>query len=372
MHIGTITFHAAHNFGSVLQAYALQTFVEEICEEKKIPCEYTILNYRSPIQKQMYRVLPCPDSLKNIIKLLMRLPYYSQYKEKYNSFETFISKVLHTSTEVNSVKELLLEANKCEKLLCGSDQIWNIRAKDSTIAYYLYYPEKPKYSYAASFGPLQIDWNKYDRQFYSEALKRFKTISVREEGSADIVEELTGKRPEIHVDPTLLLDKDKWESLASNYGEGRGKYILVYCLEPTKNQLQIINSISQQMHLPVIITRYNNKNDYFNNFIKCYSSGPDDFLSLVKNAELIITSSFHGTAFSILMEKTFFVIDGLSDNRISSLLSLTGLTSRSINSMNIENIIGNAYSIDFCIARKQLIHERQRSKDYLLRIIHEI
>lgn len=141
---------------------------------------------------------------------------------------------------------------------------------------------------------------------------------------------MTGINCPIHVDPTLLLPIDSWRKIQSDYSYNDGKYILLYCLEPTKQQLNWAKQISQKLKLPIVITRFNNKNDIINSFIKCYDAGPCDFLALIDHAALVLTSSFHGTAFSLIYHKPFFVFNGVTDNRISSILTRTQMIERSI------------------------------------------
>ncbi len=127
----------------------------------------------------------------------------------------------------------------------------------------------------------------------------------------------------------------------------------------------MIRQISTCLKLPVVITQYKNKNDYFNRFIKKYETGPKEFPHLVDHASFVVTSSFHGTAFSILYEKPFFALDGMADRRISSLLKLTGLEEQSVTSVDLEKKLTKHDRINFTRANEKLIVERQRSLTYL-------
>ena len=364
MKISTITFHGAHNFGSVLQAYALQNTVESLCKNKGVACEYEIINYRTYLQKNIYALLPRVKNFSSLIKRLMRLPYLHAYKEKYKKFEDFINFTLNTGKEVSSIEEIKESYKDVDVYLSGSDQIWNVRSRDFSSVYYLPFESGKKISYAVSFGPIKIDWNKYNKEEISQNLENFDAISVREEGSADNVEQLIGVRPQVHVDPTMLLSADEWRELSSGVTYKDGKYILLYCLEPSKTQLKMAKQISKKLKLPVVITKYNNKNDYFNGFKKLYWTGPKDFISLIDNASLVLTSSFHGTAFSLIFNKKFYALDVMLDNRISCILNRTGLQGRSIESAEQLNKI-NLDDIDFTNANKFLLQEKEKSKNYL-------
>ena len=365
MRIAAITFHGAHNYGSVLQAYALQTFVQNLCAERHVACDYKIINYRSPFQKEMYGELP-PTSLKRGIKRMMELPYYTSISTQRQKFESFLSTYLRLTKEINQEEELSRFQEVFDVFISGSDQIWNIRAADFSYAYMCEFTQKKKISYAASLGPLDIDWNKYDKERYLKALKQYSCISVRENRSKRMVDHLLDNEgSQIHVDPTLLLSAEEWRKIQSDYNYQDGKYILLYCLEPDQTQLRIAERFSEKLKLPVVITGYRNKKDYFNHFVKCYDAGPLDFLSLVDHAAFVVTASFHGTAFSIIYNKPFCAINGSKDNRISNLLKISGLEECAVDdTTDIENFI---YPMrEEAAITAYMNREKERSTEYLV------
>ena len=365
MKIGVLTFHGAHNYGSVLQAYALQTFVQDTFRARGIECDYKIINYRTNYQKEIYGGLPA-STLKRRLKRLLEVPYRNAVDCKAGKFEKFLTDYLNLTEEINNEDSLLEHADEFDVYISGSDQIWNIRAMDFSFAYLCEFTNKKKVSYAASLGPLDIRWSKYDKKRYINDICQFSSISVREEKSQKMVDELIGaNHSEIHVDPTLLLKVEEWREIQSEYNYQEGKYILFYCLEPNKRQLRIAESLAERYHLPILITGYRNKFDYCNSFVKCYDAGPLDFLSLVNHAKYVITSSFHGTVFSMIYNKRFCVINGMADNRISNLLIRTGMESFSFD----EN--DDVKNIEFKECRKEafdqyIVCERSRSEKYLV------
>lgn len=365
MRIADITFHGAHNYGSVLQAYALQTFVQNLCAERHMDCNYKIINFRSPFQKEMYGELP-PSTLKRRIKRLMELPYYTSISAQRQKFEAFLSTQLRLTEEINQEEELVRFRDSFDVFISGSDQIWNIRAADFSFAYLYEFTDRKKISYAASLGPLDIDWSKYDRERYLQALRQYSCVSVRENRSKRMVDQLLGNEgSQIHVDPTLLLPTEEWRKIQSDYNYQDGKYILLYCLEPDRTQLRIAERFSKKLKLPVVITGYRNKKDYFNHFVKCYDAGPLDFLSLIDHAAFVVTASFHGTAFSIIYNKPFCAINGSKDNRISNLLKIARLEKCAVDGMtDIESFIYPEREDASIVA--YLDRERERSQNYLL------
>ena len=191
------------------------------------------------------------------------------------------------------------------------------------------------------------------------------TLSIiREKGSYNNLEKITDIKCNINVDPTLLISKEEWQKIESKEIYNDGKYILLYCLEPSKEQLKIADEISKKLQLPIVILRYNNKNDVFNHFVKKYAAGPEDFLAYIDHAALVLSSSFHGTAFSLIYHKPFYVLNGINDNRISEILNKTNMMERSLESIeDIKNV--NLNKPDEKMIDLFLENERVRSELYL-------
>lgn len=361
--IGTVTFHKAENYGSALQTYALQEFTKALVTDGLV--DYTVINLRPKSQGDLYSLYQKGLSFSKLIKNAVAYFYRKDLSNRKDKFDDFLNSEICLTPKFDDIASAEQYLSSYDYLISGSDQIWNVRTKDFADFYYLNFNNKAKrISYAASFGPLKIDWQKYDAAKYTTLLRKYKHISVREEGSAVNVKGLTEMDCEIHVDPTLLLNVEEWRKVQSDANYQGGKYILLYCLEPSKQQLKLAKAISKHLNLPILTLRYNNKNDIFNNFVKRYDAGPRDFLAYIDHAALVITSSFHGTAFSIIYRKPFYVLNGMSDNRISNILSQTGLEHHAIDeSFNPEEakiLIPDIESIN-----QYLATERERSRNYL-------
>ncbi len=367
--IGTVTFHGAQNFGSVLQTYALQEFVTGLYKEAGQACDYNVINYRTKFQRSFYSIYKSVKNPKNIVKNAVAFRNNSALKIKNQKFEEFLNSYINLTEEISEIEDLERFSSAFNYYISGSDQIWNVRAADFESAYYLDFVKSgKKISYAASFGPLKIDWDLYGKEKYSSLLSEYSAVSVREKGSRDRVKELIDKDCEINVDPTFLLSKNQWKTIQSDANYNNGKYILLYCLEPSKEQLSMAKAISKKLNLPILITRYNNKNDIINGFVKKYDCGPLDFLSYIDNAALVLSSSFHGTAFSMIYNKPFYVFNGMSDSRISSILEKAKLVGRSLDSFgNIEKI--ELIQPNFNLVNEFINEERQRSREYLIKAL---
>lgn len=367
MKIATITFNHAHNHGSMLQTYALQQFICKLGKQSGVPVEYTIIDYDTDLQRELYSIFKSGFSTKSIVKNLIALLHYRDLKIRHSQFESFLHKNCNLSKRYATSEELEDHAPEADVYISGSDQLWNVRSRDFSDAYYLPFVKSGKrISYAASFGPLRIDWSKYDAKKYTTLLSKYSAISVREEGSRDNVEKLLGQRPEVHLDPTFMLTANEWRTIQSKANYNKGKYILLYCLEPSKEQVRMADAISKKLKLPIVVLRYNNKNDWFNPFIHKYDAGPQDFLSYIDHAALVLSSSFHGTAFSLIYHKPFYVFNGMSDNRISFILRSVGLEMRSIETISDVDKV-ELKSIDGQRVERFLNEERERSALYLMK-----
>ena len=212
-------------------------------------------------------------------------------------------------------------------------------------------------------------WSDEERERVKRDLEKYDFISVREEGSKANVEELLNKDVPIHMDPTILLDKKEWNDLIPKEKIYAGKYILYYSLGQNKEHINLVKKISKLLKMPVVTTRYAGRRELFSGFKQEYDVGPVEFLNLLKNAELVISSSFHGTIFSTILEVPFYAINGMKDYRISTLLKKLDLQERSIDIENYNEKCSKYKEINFKNARDGLKKEREKSTEYLMKAL---
>ena len=178
MKIGIITFHASHNYGSMLQAWALQTFLE------KRGHQVEIVNYRSRLQKAVYHkpvsFARWDVTMATFKRMLLYPRSIPMLNEKWWLFEDFLQHKLNTTGEYHSVEELKKAGLDYNMLICGSDQIWNTGAPDSGEAYYGNWFQGKKISYAASLGQ-QPEFCSV--AFFRQQLQGFEAIALREQRS---------------------------------------------------------------------------------------------------------------------------------------------------------------------------------------------
>lgn len=366
MKVAIITFHGAHNYGAVLQAYALQQYILSLDVECKI------INYRSKSQRDFNSLYPKRNGVKSIIKNLLMLKYDKKRRIRDYKFEEFINNSLCLTNNFYEKEDTLYELNKViDVFIAGSDQIWNTTKRaDVSKAYFLNFvdDDKKKIAYAASIGNAQvshlIDFTSY--------IKRFNYISCRELGAAKIIEELLNEKISVVLDPTLLVSAEIFKKLIKKINFKN--YIFYYSLDgydKRYNNVEELKILSKRLNKQVIILSPEwPKKD--KNFINVIDAGPIEFLSLISNADLICTNSFHGTALSISLEKDFFVLEKPSkfDDRKISILKQLGLESRMVKGTdNVKNMDLNPILYDDVYSK--LISLKVESDTFLKKSIFE-
>lgn len=362
--VGIITFHAAHNYGSMLQAYALQQVILGMGYE----CE--IVNFRIAAQKKMYHPAFMVGTLYGrFVGFIIQITYALGILKKYRLFENFLKENLILSfKEYNTLKDLE-NADFCyDYYISGSDQIWNIQAFDFSYAYFLPFVRSGKrIAYAPSLGP-HININKYEEiNKILELLKKYDAISVREVSGSHYIESLINKPVPTVLDPTLLLTSKEYDKLISNKPLIKGEYIFVYSPWSNDDVYEMAYTLGQKYNKKVVVSQgLRNKREMlrWGRKFKIYAAvGPKEFLNLCKNAFIVCCGSFHAVVFSILFRKCFFVLDGINDDRVSTLLQITHLRNRSFSLL--DNYLSAPLYIDYKSALSNLEVERQKSKEWL-------
>lgn len=323
MKIATLTFHRALNYGAVLQTYALQKKLIDIGYET------CVLDYRCDFIENHYKPSTIKEylSLKGMAILLFRNGYSLV---KRSQFESFVKRYIITSETVYD-KQNLSSAEENYDLFCvGSDQIWNYHTAGFDKAYFLDFVQNSakKTSYAASIG-LNVLPKQYGEQ-YKTLLSDFSKISVREQEGAELVSRLLERKDiQTVVDPTLLIEGKEWKMLEQKMTTP-SHYILLYLLSENKEIIRFAKKVAREKKYPIV---------YINNQlikvpgVKNYREvTPENWLYLFRNADYIVTNSFHGTAFSVIFNKIFWCdylpTSNNVNSRITTLLGKLGLQNR--------------------------------------------
>lgn len=344
MKIGILTFHASHNYGSMLQAYALQKTL------RKIGYSSEIINLRTKIQKGL---IPPPIEIIHpihTIKRILKSPAkVYNLQRKHLLFEKFLANNLITSKELRNKEEVeqYIIKKGIDTIIVGSDQIWNPGCWDFDESYILNFniPLK-RISYAPSIGsnPERIDQKYYE--LFNRCWNKFDYLSTREERSASFVKKIIGKNVQVVLDPTLLLKSEDYRNLYSHKSIIKEPYILYYTPREEKGTFGIAKLLSEKLNLKILVTQYSP--EYIgDNVIKKYNCGPKEFLNIISNAEYTIGNSFHLLAFSLIFKKEFFLISKERDSRMLNILEPigleNGLLTHNINEIEIPSPINFSY-----------------------------
>lgn len=336
--LGIVTFHASHNYGSCLQAFALQNKLAEMGMGSEI------INFRTKTQKELYRVFTKRKSVKYFLKNLYTLLFiYRGRKEKFRLFENFINQKLLLTKEVGQLDDFVKEADKFETVIAGSDQIWNVEAEDFHISYMLPNVQAKKIAYAISTGDA-LNVNMLS-ELHVALISQFDALSVRDQETQNMILQKTNRKAEIVLDPTMLYDQAFYDQLIGNNRLIKGDYIYLYTLGNSRELLKVAQKLSKKTGLPIYISNVSGTNFMFG-LKKQMATGPIEFLNHIKYAKYVVTSSFHGTIFSIVFKKQFWSFNAEKDNRRKELLLKLNLIHRSINLLNCEQKFEDTISVE--------------------------
>lgn len=325
--IGIITIHKINNYGSVFQAYSLQ----KVCED--MGYEVEIIDYDFPnIQHQNNKYAAVSDSQPKEpkwIKLLFSKALLRQHK----GIAGFVQRYQHLSScSYASPEKLKSVPPQYDVYITGSDQLWSPRHCNGDPAFMLHFaPDSAlKISYAASIGAKDIPQEL--QPLYKELLGRYKHIGVRENSGVGIIKDVVGKNATTVLDPTLLLNKDEWNKIAFPKRLVKKKYILCYYLNYSFNAFPYVDELAEYMQQQtgfeiVRVARPPHKLNHKHTIYKVGAS-PEEFLALVRDAEMVLTTSFHGTAFAVNYGKPVFTVvqnREAGDSRQVSLMRNLGL-----------------------------------------------
>lgn len=359
MQIGILTFHRALNYGAVLQAYALS---ETLNQEEGIDAE--IVDYRCQFIEDCYKPLAIvgPHNIKNFIIAVLTMPSRIARRKK---FDNFLEKNLRKSDVVYS-KDMLSSSNsKYDFFVTGSDQVFNNVCAGMDTAYFLDFVEsdRKKNSYAASFGFDQIPSGLTEQ--YKSLLKSFNRLSVREEVGKKIIQDLLHRDAFVNIDPVFLLSADKWRQISQK--PVQNNYILVYLLQPSESIIEFVRNLASKTGCtPLLMHLHFFKN---NGITQISTASPEEFLGYFANAKYVVTNSFHGTAFSVIFHKQFFVeyqtTAAARNSRQKNLLEMVQLTDRVIDQTTANDLLENRDKlIDFSVADQKIEEEVKKSKQF--------
>lgn len=355
--IGIITIPRADNYGSALQAYAMQQFVNEIEPNNEL------IDYVAPFLIGRYKLWNIKNGnlfvfAKSFIRNCLIYNGKKKKKEKYEEFRklmNFSNQTVYSSDQIG----------RYDFYITGSDQIWNTRITKSNSSFFLDFvsDSERKIAFAVSMG--YADRTAEEIAFYKKMLSSLKWIGVREINDVEFAKQCNPDgNVDCIIDPTLLLPESKWYKLLDKRLINED-YILVYSFGSDDKVNEFAKRLSEQYHLPVYIIADEWKKVNSNGFINVSGVGPRDFINLIANANHVVTNSFHGTAFSVIFRKQFTVVPYKgTENRVLSLLKILNLET-GIYENNI------CKTIDYSTVDSILLRERNKAKKFLQNAIGE-
>lgn len=325
MKIGVVTFYETQdNYGQVLQFYALNKFLNMLGHEVfLLRCNKT---HKRNIMRLVCNIATSPSKYLFEIKRRYRhSKYLSEIRSHPRNFDEFRIKYFCMTEKVYEQGELSENFPHADAYICGSDQIW---ASLNWVNYLGFVPNSiKKIAYAPSFG----GWNfsRMEKQVLADYIEKFDVVTLREQSGIDLCKSLGRMDATLVPDPTFLLPHTEYAMIMDN-DVCMEKYLFLYLLgNKTKIDMDSVYSFAEQKGLKVV---YVPSQGAMEKYEKVYPS-VERWMSLLKNAEYVLTNSFHGMAFSIIFNKNFMVIplSGIHkhmNDRIDTTLSKYGLQDR--------------------------------------------
>lgn len=358
--VGILTFHRSENYGSVLQAYAL---CRKINSYKGFQAE--LIDFSNARQKELYAVFLPWNSAKNILKNIRACTILPNLTARKKNFSQFIEALPKSKRQICTDADFKSIATDYDIVVCGSDQIWNPQSLDFSIHFFAPLMQAKKIAYAPSLRNARpADFNGID---IKKPVEDFARLSVREAESVSVFQQLTGRTPQVVLDPTLLLQAEDYTDLIKKAPQG--DYLFYYSIDYNEQACRAVKQVAKRLGLPVKILFTGNKTygalKY--GFQLCKNNAPGDFLALVKHAKLVLSTSFHGTAFAVIFRRPFYALKAMrgdalyTDARLQTFLKAIKLEERYIPCSRAEEIDCTAIQADEALLNQEI----RKSETYL-------
>lgn len=341
------------SYGSVMQAIGLKKCLADLGYNS-----FIVRDEPAPVSQKTFSF-----SVSSNPKIMLRnIMFWKLRKQRSTLYKNSV-KFIRENLDVryfNDYEVLKSYIPNADYYIAGSDQIWHPALCKRAFFLDFLPPEKKRLSYAASMGVLQPLDNK--KELFGELISKFDSISVREKEMTDVLAQYTEKSIMCHIDPTFLVDAKYWDSLSEKYPIEK-PYILVYAIYWDKSCNNELKKLHKQTGCDIVALCPNGPSSLWANK-RIYDANPGQFLYLIKNAEAVVSSSFHGVALSVNFNKKIApVINPKSPSRISSLLNILG-----IKPVPISDVMKFDES-QYAHINRRIEEERARSIDYLREVL---
>lgn len=362
MKFGIITHYDVHNHGALLQLNALV----QILSLQKITA-YALqfdknYDFLGVDLKNKYNI-----SIKSVT---FYLNYLKEQGLKKTLFNIKKKKILELfKQQQHLIGDYYTNENDLNATVIGSDEVFALHTGPTPIFFGHARTCDFAFSYAGSFGPTNLEDIKkmHCLPFVTSGLKSLNGISVRDNNSARIVEELTGKKPILVCDPVILYGYKK--ELSQDYPVNLPPYILVYAYDKNMNQpkeIEAIQEFAKSHQLKIVSAGFYHKWCDYN-----INTDPINLLHYFANAQYVITDTFHGSVMSIITNKQMAVITRNNSNKLYNLLQEYGLTDRiTDNELKFDKIF--CHMVDFDKVNKEIESRRAQSMSFLSDMIKQI
>lgn len=384
--IALVTCYFQHNYGSQLQALATQMIFDKLGFENEtiridgLKAEINKAKYRYFLSK-IFDLNTVRDKMATVRKQMAKttnLEYAHNLATRDYIFSHFAETKFKLSELYTSKSELGKNAHFYEAFVVGSDQLWlpsNISADYYTLNFVP--DDVKKIAYATSFGVSQLPHKQ--AKMAKHFLKRLNAIFVRETSGQKLIKQLIGKDVPLVCDPTLLFTAEEWNKQAPAIRLIKGNYILCYFLGNNPEQRRFARKLAAVLNCKIVqlpnLDEYIKSDEGFADY-PLYDVSPLDFIALIRDAQFVLTDSFHCTVFSTLFKKPFFSFRRYhndsqvsTNSRIYSLLDTFGIPERLLNGQeNIESCL--QMKIDFTKVHSNIDLLRKQSITYLTQSLY--
>ena len=375
MKLGGLTWWR-NNYGSILQAYALQETLNSIDN-----VDYEIINQYG---KKIASVDNLVDKLKTIgmAKTIQRIFWkfaIPPLKRRSDELQQFVDKYLKLSEKQYSEENIAHSNESYNGFICGSDQIWNPTLTTMDSMYWLGFADcdKVKIAYAPSIGVNKLSDS--EKTLLRRNLSRIDAISCREKDGTLLINNVMEDNICTNVvDPTLLAEKKLWENLCTERCITE-PYVFVYLLRGSKAQRKEIERFARSSKLrivtmPFLETEHTVLYDFVFGDVKLWQASPAEFINIIKYADCVITDSFHGTVFSCIYHIPFMIFPKKGKaqmSRIMGLLSLLEIESRLVENWESINKM-RSKKINWEKVESRISEERKKSQSYLIKALNDV
>jgi polysaccharide pyruvyl transferase WcaK-like protein len=318
----TVTYHHTHNYGALLQTYALQHTIESMGHSN------LVFEYPYDKTKKAKVITRSPkDTVRNLYLRYLNVLRKKETKRLDSYFVDFHKNHLKVSREYVSMEDLINNPPDADCLISGSDQVWNLNTLPEFIParFLAFGDEKAKrISYAASIEGL--NYSEAQKEMVRNYLTKFDAISLREQSAKEYIEGFSSITAQRVLDPVFLLTPDEWRKI-SKQPRITGNYILCYQVQRNPRMQTVVDNLKEKTGYR-IVSVCNSSIKWIKSDLTLYDVSPEEFIGLYDGASIVVSASFHGTALGVLFGKpTYGLVKKTRGNRIRELLELFGLES---------------------------------------------